>query len=141
MVDLAQALGVGQVVRDGARLLVGDVLELVRRRDVTEGPDPLDVRPAEAVDGDPAVAVGLDPRRGQPEVGGVRLPAGGDQQQVGVDGAAVGEVQADAEVVAGRADHVAAEPDVPPGGRDLGEAVARSRSRAGAAAGCRGRRG
>ena len=63
VVHLAQALGVDQVVRDDARLVVGDVLELVRRRDVTERPDPLDVRPAVAVDRDAAVGVGRDPRR------------------------------------------------------------------------------
>ena len=62
----------GEVVRDDPRLVVGDVLELVRRRDVTERPDPGSGRAQLLVDDEPAVVVHVEPAGCRVEPVGVR---------------------------------------------------------------------
>src|SRR5690606_26637059 len=77
---------VQQVVLDDACFVVGDVLEFVRRADVAERVDPVDVRALVVVDLDVAGAGHGDPRGLDAEHVGVGPPAGGDQQQVAFDG-------------------------------------------------------
>ena len=118
-----QVVRVQQVVVQHALLEVGDVLELVGRRDVAERPDALGGGAPELVHPDPVV-VHLDPgRRGVEEVAVARAP-GGDQEPVALAGRAVleGDVDAPA-VVTGRGDlaHRHAQPHVPALAGRLGE--------------------
>src|SRR3546814_7994254 len=75
-------LGMGQVAGDGAGLVVRDVLELVRRGDVAQGPDVVGRRASELVDADPAVVVELDPGVLQPETVGFGNSSGRDQEHL-----------------------------------------------------------
>jgi hypothetical protein len=72
----------GEVVGQRTGLGVGHVLELERRADVAQRPDPLGRRPPVLVDLDAPVVPQADSGGVQAEVIGVRLASGGHQQQV-----------------------------------------------------------
>ena len=75
----------GEVVRHDPRLVVGDVLELVRRGDVAERPDPGRGGAQLLVDDEPAVVVQGQAAGGGVEPVGVGHPAHGEQHDLGLD--------------------------------------------------------
>src|SRR5690606_21960978 len=124
VVERPQVVGVGQVVGDDAGLVVGDVLELVGRADVAQGPDPLGGGPAELVHPDPAVLADLDPGRVQTHPGAVGAAAGGQEGQVRGDRGAVGQAHLDPGGVPADLPHLGPQVHVPPLGGQPGEPLA-----------------
>ena len=112
-----------QVVLHDARFVVGDVLELVRRRHIAECEDVTGRGPLVFVDDDSPV-VEFDAGLFGVQLIAVGAPAGGHQHDVGLQFGAVVEFEHDAGAVLVRAENVAVAAQFPFARRDAGESPA-----------------